>query len=89
MIADGVDGIVQPLQCLADPLPGQFGGLTRGLFQAEPDVKQEPGYLVQQILRMLRLAGQRAADQAGEVVLPLLLRGVPGPLPPPAPRTPR
>ena len=78
MIADGVDGIVQPMQRLADPLPGQFGGLARGLVQAEPDVKQVPGYLVQQVLRMLRLVGQHAADQAGEVILPLLLHGVPG-----------
>ena len=40
MIADLADGVIQPLQRLADPLPGQLGGLARGRVQAEPDVEQ-------------------------------------------------
>ena len=40
MIADLVDDVVQPLERLADPLPGQFCGLGCGRIQAEPDMEQ-------------------------------------------------
>ena len=69
MIADLADRVIQPLQRLADPLPGQLGGLARGRVQAEPDVEQAADDPVQQVLGVLRLLREHAADQADEVVL--------------------
>ena len=40
MVAGLVDGVVKPLERLADPLPGQLRWLARGLIQAEADMKQ-------------------------------------------------
>jgi len=49
MTADLADGVIQPLQCLADPLPGQLGGLARGRVQAGTDVEQAADDPVQQV----------------------------------------
>jgi hypothetical protein len=68
MIADLVDGVIQPLERLADPLPGQLSGLARGRVQAEPDVEQAADDLVQQVFGVLRLLREHGADQADEVV---------------------
>src|SRR6516164_9931220 len=77
MTADIADGVIQPLQRLLDPLPGQLGGLARGRVQAGTDVEQAADDPVQQVLSMLRLFREHGADQAGEVVLSLLACGVP------------
>ena len=78
MIADLVDGVIQPLERPADPFPGQLSGLACGRVQAQPDVEQAAHDPVQQVLGVLRLLREHDADQVGEVVLPVLLRGVSG-----------
>ena len=62
MTADLADRVIQPLQRLADPLPGQLGGLGRGRVQAEPDVEQAADDPVQQVLGVLRLLREHGAD---------------------------
>ena len=42
MIADVADGVIQPMDCLADPFPSQLNRLACGRVQAEPDVEQLP-----------------------------------------------
>ena len=64
MIADLADGVIQPPQRLADPIPGQLGGLACGRVQAEPDVEQAADDPVQQVLGVLRLLREHDADQA-------------------------
>src|SRR5271169_595907 len=77
MIADLVDGVVQPLERIADPLPGQLSGLACGRVHAEPDVEQAADDAVQQVFGVLRLLREHGADQVDEVVLGPLVRGVP------------
>ncbi len=77
MIADLVDGVVQPLERIADPLPGQLSGLACGRVYAEPDLEQAADYPVQQVFGVLRLLREHGTDQVDEVVLGPLVRGVP------------
>ena len=77
MIADLVDGVVQPLERIADPLPGHFSGLASGRVHAEPDVEQAADDPVQQVFGAPRPIREHAADQVDEVVLAPFVRGVP------------
>jgi hypothetical protein len=62
MIADLMDGVVQPLKRTADPLPGQLSGLARGRFHAEPDVEQAGDDPVKQVFGVLRLLREYGTD---------------------------
>lgn len=77
MTADLMDDVIEPLERLADPLPGLLCGLACSRIQAETDVKQAGDNPVEQFLDVTCLLGQNGLDQANEVVLVPFARSVP------------
>ena len=76
VIADFMDGVIQPAQGFGDALPGHVTGQADGCLQAEPDTGQVVHDPVKQLLAPVRLPGNSGPGRIREILAAPDLRSV-------------